>query len=413
MPDGYQSVHPVEEGKFVMKSDGSRFAAYLIPSTLPSMPSDLSQFRMSNVEEVRKNLMDIHSQAELQDLSEKLGVRPEQRTKASVAQRLADELVREPEADLSQAIEKARALESAGKLQQAAAAFGAALALPGDVLLKGLAALCFVKLSLQQNLPTKFQGKEPEELLEQALLEAREAPARSRSLEGQLLQALSEVLFGKVNKDAKAIDRAIEARQQAREMIIEGTVEALGWKLSKVEGFAAAAADDEADHKWLDKDVLLQRLRKLGARAEDADYITELFEAWHHVGANGAEELSVHEFLQRFLEIARKLPAKQSKQCGAPCEGGLPPGSAPLERELVRLVSRDGKGNWSAKAAEIRDSFPEETAKSLEALWERLAPQIKQIVDKDEAMACGHSCSTCPTKHECQVHDAIKDIEDL
>ena len=163
MPDGYQSVHPVEEGKFVMKSDGSRFAAYLIPSTLPSMPSDLSQFRMSNVEEVRKNLMDIHSQAELQDLSEKLGVRPEQRTKASVAQRLADELVREPEADLSQAIEKARALESAGKLQQAAAAFGAALALPGDVLLKGLAALCFVKLSLQQNLPTKFQGKEPEE----------------------------------------------------------------------------------------------------------------------------------------------------------------------------------------------------------------------------------------------------------
>ncbi|CAE7948014.1 unnamed protein product [Symbiodinium sp. KB8] len=412
MPDGYQSVHPVEKGKFVMKSEGSSFAAYLLPSTLPSMPSDFSQFRMCNAEEVTKNLMDIHSQAELQDLCDKLGVRPEQRTKkASVAQCLADELVREM--DLSKAIEHARALESAGNLQQAAAAFGAALTLQGDVLLKGLSALCFVKLSLQQNLPGKLGGKEPEELLEQALLEAREAPARSRSLEGQLLQALSEVLFAKVNKDAAAIDRAIEARQQAREMIIEGTVEGLGWKLSKAEEFAAAAAKNEADHKWLDKEVLLQRLRKLGARAEDADYINELFEAWHHVGATGEEELSVHEFLQRFLEIARKLPAKQSKQCGAPCEGGLPPGSAPLEKELVRLVSRDGKGNWSAKAAEIRDSFPEETGRSLEALWESLAPKIKQIVDKDEQMACGHSCSTCPTKHECQVHDAIKDIEDL
>ena len=44
---------------------------------------------------------------------------------------------------------------------------------------------------------------DPQELLEQALLEAREAPARSRSLEGQLLQALSEVLFGKVGRFPK------------------------------------------------------------------------------------------------------------------------------------------------------------------------------------------------------------------
>ena len=108
--------------------------------------------------EVKKNLMDIHSQAELQDLCDKLGVRPEQRTKkASVAQCLADELVRE--VDLSKAIEHA----GLSKLQQAAAAFGGALALQGDVLLKGLSALCFVKLSLQQNLQGKLGGKELEE----------------------------------------------------------------------------------------------------------------------------------------------------------------------------------------------------------------------------------------------------------
>ena len=409
MPSPYQSVHPTEDGKFVVKREGDRFAAYLIPSKLPSMPGDLDPFRMWDGAEVKKNLMDILSKAQLQDLCDQIGARPEQRTKkASVAQCVADELVRA--LDLSTAIEEAQALETAGRMKEAVTAFGKAVAIPGDVLLQALAALCFVKLSLQEGLRPTLHGKEPEDLLRERLNEVREAPTRSRTLEGQLLQTISEILFAKPDKDAAAIDRAIEVREQAKEMMVEGTVEALSWKRAKAEEFAAAAASNEVDKRPLDEDKLLKRLRQLGAREEDAEYIHELFEAWHRHGKDGEEELSVNEFLQRFLDIARRLPGNE---CGAPCEGGLPPGSAPLERELVRLVSRDGKGNWQAKASELQGSFPEETAESLEALWQRLAPQIKKIVDNDEPMACGHNCSTCPTKHECQVHDAIKDIEDL
>ncbi|CAE7239142.1 unnamed protein product [Symbiodinium natans] len=177
---------------------------------------------------------------------------------------------------------------------------------------------------------------------------------------------------------------------------------------SSLQEFAAAAAANDADHR-LDLDALVQRLRACGARGEDADYISQLFDVWAAPGVNG-KLLSVSDFLQRFLEVARRLPGKQ---CGAPCEGGLPPGSEPLEREVVRLVSRDGTGNWAGKAKELCKSFPGTSAESLEALWHRLAPTIKKVIEGDQPMACGHSCSTCPTKHECQVHDAIKDIEDL
>ncbi|CAE7655026.1 unnamed protein product [Symbiodinium pilosum] len=201
----------------------------------------------------------------------------------------------------------------------------------------------------------------------------------------------------------------MEARAEAVEMTLEGTVEALSWKRAKAEELADAAAASEADCRPLELEALLQRLRSCGARGDDEDYISELFAAWAAPGENG-KMLSLSDFLLRYLEIARRLP---SKQCGAPCEGGLPPGSEPLERELVRLVSRDGKGNWAAKAAELSSSFPASTAESLEALWHALAPKIKKVVDGDQPMACGHSCSTCPTKHTCQVHDAIKDIEDL
>ena len=302
MPGGYQSVHPIEEGKFVIKQEGSRFAAYLVPSNLPAMPSDLSPFRMYNAEEVKKHMMDIHNKAQLQDLCDKTGVRPEQRTKkSSVAQCLADELVRE--LDLSTAIEEAQALESAGKLKEATAAFGAALAIRGDVLLKALAAVCFVKNSLQQGSSARLHGKEPEVLLREILVEAKAAPTRSRALEGQVLQTLSEVLFAKPDKDAAAIDHAMEVRQEAREMIVEGTVEALDWKRAKAEEFAAAAAKNEADHRRLDENMLLQRLRQMGAREEDADYINELFEAWHHHGENGEEELAEQKSLQIYIYI--------------------------------------------------------------------------------------------------------------
>mmetsp|Transcript_4244 Transcript_4244/g.7650 ORF Transcript_4244/g.7650 Transcript_4244/m.7650 type:complete len:314 (+) Transcript_4244:2-943(+) len=312
-------------------------------------------------------------------------------------------------ADISAVIEEAQALEAAGQLKDAAKAFGAAVSAQGDVLLKALAALSFVRVSLQQDQWPSLNGMKPDELMSDILAKAEAAPVRSRLLEGQLLRAWSQALFAKPGQDAAAIDRAIEIRNQAGDKIVEGTVEALDWKRSKAEVAAATARANEVDRRPLHKEQLLQRLRKFGARAEDADYVSELFEVWAFEGADG-EVLSVSDFLEHYLEVVRRLPGKQ---CGAPCEGGLPPGSSPLERELVRLVSRDGAGDWSTKADSMRSSFPEVSAESLEAIWHDLAPKIKKVVESDEPMACGHNCSTCPTKNDCKVHDAIKDIEDL
>jgi len=130
--------------------------------------------------------------------------------------------------------------------------------------------------------------------------------------------------------------------------------------------------------------------------------------------------MTVTDFLEHFIKVAGYLQRSVDKApCSAPCEGGLPEGASVLERELVALVARDGAGSWESKAAELRakeslkDYGDDISRGSLETLWRKLKPKLQKVIGADEQMSCGHSCSTCPTRKDCQVHDSLKDIEDM
>lgn len=123
-----------------------------------------------------------------------------------------------------------------------------------------------------------------------------------------------------------------------------------------------------------------------------------------------------------------------------PCHGAtaFSDGLEPWEVALVELVAKDGAGDWVSKAKVLEEHLPAALAAAkelsagkdkptgefaleaaaLEEAWNRLAPIVKEKLDKQPEMPCGHSCATCPTRHDCQLHDAveggkIKDIEDL
>lgn len=132
----------------------------------------------------------------------------------------------------------------------------------------------------------------------------------------------------------------------------------------------------------------------------------------------------VHSWMDMSLEELKSLlcdsgvvmaePAKQEE-----CHGAFSEGLEPWEVALVELVSKEGANDWEAKFAELvkkdlRGLPPSVVA--LEQEWERLAPLVKEKLETQPEMPCGHSCNTCPTKHDCQLHDAVghvRDIEDL
>lgn len=133
---------------------------------------------------------------------------------------------------------------------------------------------------------------------------------------------------------------------------------------------------------------------------------------------------------QAGLELG-EMPAAE------PCHGAaaFSDGLEPWEVALVELVSKEGAGDWASKAKLLEEHLPSilaaapastpattdaeiNVALALEVAWERLAPLVKDKLDKQTEMPCGHSCATCPTRHDCQLHDAVeggamKDIEDL
>mmetsp|Transcript_22443 Transcript_22443/g.35626 ORF Transcript_22443/g.35626 Transcript_22443/m.35626 type:complete len:392 (-) Transcript_22443:144-1319(-) len=118
-----------------------------------------------------------------------------------------------------------------------------------------------------------------------------------------------------------------------------------------------------------------------------------------------------------------------------PCHGtaAFSDGLQAWEVALVELVSKEGVGDWNAKAKVLQEHMPAliadttreigtddiiDESSALQAAWERLAPIIKNKLSSQPEMPCGHSCETCPTRHDCHLHDAvdggkIKDIEDL
>mmetsp|Transcript_79877 Transcript_79877/g.222441 ORF Transcript_79877/g.222441 Transcript_79877/m.222441 type:complete len:348 (+) Transcript_79877:81-1124(+) len=266
--------------------------------------------------------------------------------------------------------------------------------------------------------------KQLDEILLDALVAARSVRSekRSRALEAQLLLLRSQALFAKPSKTAECIDAAMGARFEAVEVCLEACVDGVPWSKTRVTAALAlhGKADDEAEFGLED---LMARLRglPLGGMGPEVDgHVGELFEAWAAPSAaKGGEAavITVSAFLKRFLEVAERMDRAVDKEdCAkhAPCAGGLPEGaSSPLEKELVLLVSSEGAGSWEAKAKQLRGQGLDATAAGLEALWRELAPKLKQVIESDAQMACGHSCSTCPTRSSCQVHDALKDIEDL
>lgn len=275
-----------------------------------------------------------------------------------------------------------------------------------------------------------LQGKSVDEVLDASLHAARQAAqqpnqARSRNLEGQLLLMKSKALFAKPGMSAEDLDVAASARFTALDLLQEAAVEGLPWSRAQVQKALVKSRGDPKNELNLEgltlqlQDAWPASFTKCGLAAA-IENIELLFGAWATgIGMNGESLLSLHDFLVRFLEVDERLDRKMNEEaCSghAPCKGNLPGDRqySEVEKELVMMVSRDGAGNWSSKAAQMQSAgMKEVTADMLKTLWKQLAPELKKSISGDERMACGHSCSTCPTRESCQVHDAVKDIEDL
>jgi len=110
-----------------------------------------------------------------------------------------------------------------------------------------------------------------------------------------------------------------------------------------------------------------------------------------------------------------------------PCHGtaAFSAGLKPWEVALVELISQSGANDWPAKAKRLSELSPPEGSTSVwptldvadvEELWHRLAPIVRAKLEMQVEMPCGHSCSTCPTRHDCHLHhevEGIRDIEEL
>lgn len=138
---------------------------------------------------------------------------------------------------------------------------------------------------------------------------------------------------------------------------------------------------------------------------------------------------TAEELRGRLAEAGVELGEPGVEPAAEPCHGtgAFADGLEPWEVTLVEFVSKDGAGDWQTKATKLAEKYadtsdtdsalPTFDVPSLEAAWERLAPLVKERLEKQPEMPCGHSCNTCPTRHDCQLHDAvgspIRDIEDL
>lgn len=129
---------------------------------------------------------------------------------------------------------------------------------------------------------------------------------------------------------------------------------------------------------------------------------------------DGWLELPIDSLRQRLEEAGVQVgdPAPE------PCHGtaAFSDGLEPWEVAFVELVSQEGPGDWPSKlsklAAKHADALPAD-AQSLESSWLRLAPVVKAKLEKQPEMPCGHSCNTCPTRHDCKLHDAVGDVRDI
>lgn len=264
--------------------------------------------------------------------------------------------------------------------------------------------------------------------LQKASEMAGQVKPRSRELEGQVLQVLSRAVFAKPNKAAADIDAAIETRQRAVHLLTDAAVATLPWPAAALREAAAAVSSDAGAPLTFDalRGQIAQRLGAAAMSAASEGGLRTVFDALASpcVGEGGefVYAVAMHSFLTACAERAERIASEDeaaaaADRCSAPCEGGGLPEMSKMERDLLALVARDGAGRWEEKAKELGKmdaaAAAALTADDVANMWRRMAPEVKRVTDADEKMSCGHSCSTCPTRHDCQVHDAIRDIEDL
>mmetsp|Transcript_51887 Transcript_51887/g.82533 ORF Transcript_51887/g.82533 Transcript_51887/m.82533 type:complete len:368 (+) Transcript_51887:46-1149(+) len=304
-----------------------------------------------------------------------------------------------------------------------------------DLWMRAAAGLGYADVILEEGSWLSLEGLSVDEVLEQSLDAARkvaEQPKqqRSRALEGQLLLMRSQALFSKPGKNAAELDAAMEARFAAVDILQEAAVEGLPWSRQQLQDafWASESNTLERYDAPIGLEALLGQILELWpgsisvADETAVGHIAFLFENWASPdGMTGEKSISAKEFARQFLDIAKRFDRRvDAEPCShhnqAPCTGNLPEDGnySAMERQLVVLVSRDGAGDWLRKAEQMREKgMSDVTASLLEDAWERLMPVLKKSISEDAKMACGHSCSTCPTRETCQVHDAVKDIEDL
>lgn len=141
------------------------------------------------------------------------------------------------------------------------------------------------------------------------------------------------------------------------------------------------------------------------------------------------------EEVEKWMDLEAAVLEKMLRDAGVPepkaepCHGtgAFAEGLEPWEVALVELVSQMGLGEWPKLTEALvekgfgedldKRGFYQSRAEAVEVEWQRLAPLVKDKLENQPEMPCGHSCDTCPTRHDCQLHDAIdgkvKDIEDL
>ena len=124
--------------------------------------------------------------------------------------------------------------------------------------------------------------------------------------------------------------------------------------------------------------------------------------------------LDVKELRNLLADAGATLRSEASE----PCHGVFSDGLEDWQIFLIDLISKNGLDDWDSKLTALNAQFAKSpsTREDLEEAWKSLAPLVKEKLEEQQEMPCGHSCNTCPTKHDCQLHDAVgqvRDIEDL
>jgi hypothetical protein len=256
--------------------------------------------------------------------------------------------------------------------------------------------------------------------IQEALRLASKAKTRNRELEGQLQLTLSRALFAKPSgRDIADLDTAIDARHKAVQLFVDGAVAQLPWSVEVLQ--RATQELSKGEELQLGLVELRKKLKaKVGCFGAAAPALENLFDAWSSPSGGQAADgsvlcsISIQHFLSETLKVAKRLATEDAMSvaaaaCRAPCEGGVK-GLTRADQALLALVATGGAESWESKAAEMAAkgfSGMYIEATSLATEWARLAPIVKKATDADAEMTCGHSCSTCPTRSECKVHEAL------